>query len=544
MTYQDARYAVNRVTLLDGRCRDYSASLMEYIGSAVDGEQCWVDTYEGTGPYFYPGILNVQVAVGNHGAPPTWYKNSLTTSAMNVFNDGLIAGAYWSVIGPGKNLQLAVTPHDEIYKYRWQGSNTSGHMEFFDEANYPARLPEPVTLVGPIDAGLVEGAVLTCKESKNALGYQLLLGSNPYRVMDFTVVSDTPAPPTEVITELPFDETWWTIRAYDQYGSTIYTDPKLINASILSLPVENLSFGKKYGYLQDAIDEAYPGDQIIVSPGIYKENINFIGKNLIIRSIDPDDPGIVAATIIQGNTETSVVTLATGEGTECTLSGFTIRGGSTGIYCSGTSPTITHCNITDSKGAGMKLWEGSHPTLAHCYITGHFGPGIEMWTERTGRNVNYNYATLTHCIIAGNQQQGILGGLPTITNCTITENLLHGISSVIPTITNSIIYNNNSDGVQMECESSSITYSDIQGGWLGEGNIDADPLFVDYHLKSQSGRWDPNGQRWIQDETTSPCIDAGDPSSDWTTEPSPNGQRINMGAFGGTPQASKSLSGN
>ncbi len=548
MTYQDPRYAVNRVTLLDGRCRDYSASIIEYIGSAVDGEQCWVDTYEGTGPYFYSGILNVQVAVGNHGAPPQWYKNSLTTPAMNVFNDGLVAGAYWSVIGPGKNLQLVVTPHREIYKFRWQGSNNSGHMEFFDEANYPARLPEPVTLVGPVDVGLAEGAILTCQESKNAVGYQLLLGSDPHRVMDFTVVSDTPAAPTEVITELPSEETWWTIRVYDQYGSTIYADPKFINASILSLPVENLSIGKKYGYLQNAINEAYSGDQIIVRPGIYKENINFIGKNLVLRSIDPNDPDIVATTIIQGNTQDPVVTLTTGEGSECTFAGFTIRGGSTGIYCSGTTPMIAHCNIIESRGAGVKLWNGSHPTIANCQITNHSGAGIEMWTERTGRDVHYNYAALTHCIIADNMHQGILGGLPTITNCTIAENRLHGISAVTPTIINSIIYNNNSvsDGIQMECESSSVTFSDIQGGWSGEGNIDTDPLFADstggdYHLKSQAGRWDPTNQGWIQDEVTSPCIDAGDPSSDWTAEPSPHGERINIGAFGGTSEASKSL---
>jgi len=297
---------------------------------------------------------------------------------MNVFNDGLIAGASWSVSGPGKNLQLAVTPHQELYKFRWQGSNNNGRMEFFDEANFPARLPEPVTLVGPVDAGLVEGAVLTCHESKNAIGYQLLLGSNPHRVMDYTIISDTPSPPNETITELPFEETWWTIRAYDQYGSTIHADPKLINTTILSLPVENLSAGKRYGYLQDAINEAYPGDQIIVGPGIYKENINFIGKNLIFRSIDPNDPDIVATTIIQGNTHDPVVTMAIGEGTECTLAGFTVSGGSTGIYCSGTSPTIAHCNIVESRGPGVKLWEGSRPTITYSSITNNSGAGVEM----------------------------------------------------------------------------------------------------------------------------------------------------------------------
>ena len=59
----------------------------------------------------------------------------------------------------------------------------------------------------------------------------------------------------------------------------------------------------------------------------------------------------------------------------------------------------------------------------------------------------------------------------------------------------------------------------------GGGNIDADPLFVDpqnhnYHL-----------------QYLSPCIDAGDPYSDYSREPQPNGGRINLGVYGGTPEA-------
>ncbi|MHC4708055.1 MAG: PGF-pre-PGF domain-containing protein, partial [Planctomycetota bacterium] len=89
------------------------------------------------------------------------------------------------------------------------------------------------------------------------------------------------------------------------------------------------------------------------------------------------------------------------------------------------------------------------------------------------------------------------------------------------------------------------TFSDIQGGWEGEGNIDADPLFADpdkgdYHLKSEYGRWDAASGSWVVDEVTSPCIDAGDPNSAVGDEPEPNGGRINMGAYGGTAEASKS----
>jgi len=79
----------------------------------------------------------------------------------------------------------------------------------------------------------------------------------------------------------------------------------------------------------------------------------------------------------------------------------------------------------------------------------------------------------------------------------------------------------------------------------GEGNISADPLFADlkggdFHLKSRAGRWDPKLKRWVKDDVTSPCIDAGDPKDDFSKEPQPNGGRINMGAYGNTNEASKS----
>jgi len=73
-------------------------------------------------------------------------------------------------------------------------------------------------------------------------------------------------------------------------------------------------------------------------------------------------------------------------------------------------------------------------------------------------------------------------------------------------------------------------------------NFSADPLFAaetDFHLKSHGGRWDAAQNKWVFDTVTSPCLDAGNPSSVYTNEVYPNGGRINIGPYGNTTEASK-----
>ncbi|MCE5345416.1 MAG: hypothetical protein LLG13_03885 [Bacteroidales bacterium] len=90
-----------------------------------------------------------------------------------------------------------------------------------------------------------------------------------------------------------------------------------------------------------------------------------------------------------------------------------------------------------------------------------------------------------------------------------------------------------------------ITYTNFFNGFAmisGTGNISTDPLFAgttDFHIRSQGGRW--NGTTWVNDDVTSSCIDAGDPADNYSGEPCPHGNRINMGAYGNTIEASKSF---
>jgi hypothetical protein len=154
---------------------------------------------------------------------------------------------------------------------------------------------------------------------------------------------------------------------------------------------------------------------------------------------------------------------------------------------------------------------------------------------------------------------------PTLTNDTISGNAanygggVYGEYNCSPTIKNTIVaFNTRGGGIDMGDNSCKpvVTYSDVYGNSGGNyvglptqtdtgGNLSANPLFAkaaagDFHLESQGGRWDPASQSWIKDTVTSPCLDAGDPSSIYNQEPAPNGGRIEMGAYGDTPYASKS----
>lgn len=181
---------------------------------------------------------------------------------------------------------------------------------------------------------------------------------------------------------------------------------------------------------------------------------------------------------------------------------------------------------------------------------------------------------ISNCLFAGNvagENGGAIrassNGNMTIQNCTFSGNTAGdgGCSLFVwnkTKVTNCIFWGENSPVIQPQYNEPLISYSNVQGGWPGEGNIDVDPYFVspgywdlngtpndtaddvwmdgDYHLQSQAGHWDQQSQTWVQDSLTSLCIDAGDPNGPLGTEPFPNGGRINMGAYGTGDKASKS----
>jgi hypothetical protein len=137
----------------------------------------------------------------------------------------------------------------------------------------------------------------------------------------------------------------------------------------------------------------------------------------------------------------------------------------------------------------------------------------------------------------------IVQSSPTLRNLTVVRNK-HGLEAYAgaePDVVNCIFWYNTVDDL-VGCQA---RFSCVQRGSEGLGDFSRDPLFADpngkdYHLLSERGRYWPAFDVWVLDDVTSPCIDAGDPESDYSGERKPNGERINLGAYGGTPYASMS----
>ena len=242
----------------------------------------------------------------------------------------------------------------------------------------------------------------------------------------------------------------------------------------------------------------------------------------------------------------------------CTFSGNSSDYGG-GIYTHDGSPMLVNCTFSDNEArvdaAGMYNEFNSNPMLSNCTFNGN--------SATTSGGGMYNHEgsspTLTNCIFMENSAKRGGGmrnsnGSPTLINCTFSENSAseHGggianASMSSPTLTNCILWADTPQEIIDHAGTSTVTYSDVEGGYEGDGNIDVAPAFVsrvngDFHLRSLVGAWDESLQSWVPSNKTSPCIDMGNPLSDYSGELWPHGGRINMGAYGGTAEASISES--
>lgn len=256
-----------------------------------------------------------------------------------------------------------------------------------------------------------------------------------------------------------------------------------------------------HGTIQGAIDAALSGDEIVVQTGIYLENIDFLGKAIVLRSERGPD-----FTVIDGGLAGPVITFENGEGPDSVLDGFTLTGGdgavlsSTtggGVHCDGSSPLIRNNVIRGNfavKGAGIHCRNAAAPLIANNVIYSNLASGSVAGGG--GIFSQAAYPVITSNTVYGNSAE-YGGGIKCHDNSAVS-------------ITNTIVCNNSAPsgreifvGSTPDPSVVDISYCNVDGGqsstyvasgctlnW-GAGMIDVDPLFVepavgDFHLTFDS----------------------------------------------------------
>ncbi|MHC4644517.1 MAG: Ig-like domain-containing protein [Planctomycetota bacterium] len=243
--------------------------------------------------------------------------------------------------------------------------------------------------------------------------------------------------------------------------------------------------------------------------------------------------------------------------TNCTFSGNSATNGGGQENEGNGIPTVTNCTFNGNSAdyGGGVLNFSSSPTVTNCTFSGNSAG------QYGGGTLDYqNSPTLANCAFSGNRAalgggaMGLEGSTAVVTNCTFRGNLAVSGSTVAcdsepqqnasdVAITNCILWDGSNGIWNNDGSTISITYSDVEGGWAGSGNMDADPCFVD------GGYWDANGTPgdsnddfWLDGDyhlqPDSPCIDAGDPcyvadANEFDLDGNPRvvGNIIDMGAY-------------
>ncbi|MFC1652609.1 hypothetical protein ACFL3F_02710 [Planctomycetota bacterium] len=391
----------------------------------------------------------------------------------------------------------------------------------------------------------LSGDGLTLYFASNRSGpYKIYKSTRPSRVSLF-------APPTEVIfPDMNEPQQAYPAIGTDGIGPVLYfganygshwdvymqhlsggVEPNVPQADyyIDAVNGNDLNTGKTptqaFATIQRGLNAAQPGETVMALDGVYtgvgNKELNFFGKAILLTSVNG-----AGSTVIDCQNNGRAFLFQSGEQANTVVEGFTLTNGNSpsggAIYCVVSAPTLQHLalvnNVSSNGGGAIRCEYGSQsPAIMNCTFFDN-SCGNRGGALYAGNGIK---PILSNCILWGNS--AVAGG--------------HELAIVNATLT--------------------VDYSDVQGGQFGvfqsgstlnwgSGNIDVDPLFAnaashDVHLKSERGRYWPLYEVTVIDQVTSPGIDAGDPAKDASVEPRPNGNRINIGTYGGTAVASRSL---
>ena len=320
------------------------------------------------------------------------------------------------------------------------------------------------------------------------------------------------------------------------FSSVVSAGPVYVDISAMGNN-DGTSWADAYTSIQRAINDTAEPNEIIVAEGIYVENLNMKGKEIILRSMAPDDPNVVASTILDGNASGSVITCTSGETENTVIAGFWIRNGKGyssgnggGVYCQSASPTIKQCVFIDNEATGSYggaiFCYSADPKILNCKFIGNsinnYGGAIACYNSDS---------VIANCLFSGNdgKRGGAISctlGNPSLINCTFSQNTsVYGGGAIYcsdngnPTITNCILWGDSStedsaDEVKVIGSLPIANYTVVEGGWAGSGNhnLIVNPSYIDPD-GADDVAGTPDDDLYV--DGYSVCINAGDPNESY-----------------------------
>jgi len=187
-----------------------------------------------------------------------------------------------------------------------------------------------------------------------------------------------------------------------------------------------------FNNIQAAINDANDGDIIEVHPGLYRAEINFLGKNIILTSVNPTDSITVATTIIGGDDGNETIVLFRGtEEPNCMLTGFNINGIIAGVdwfFDPGsenhTRATISHCLLQSNCGACGTVITSCDGIISNCIISDN--PSVRCPATCAAPIIDECHGLIKNCTIANNAYVIQIGtnGSTKIQNCIIYDSFI------------------------------------------------------------------------------------------------------------------------
>ena len=200
-------------------------------------------------------------------------------------------------------------------------------------------------------------------------------------------------------------------------------------ATIINVPADQPT-------IQAGIDTANTGDEVVIAPGTYSENINLNGKAITLRSTDPGNASVVYATIIRGDGRASTISCISGETSETVIDGLQIQNAPSSVQGGGLSilnnsiPTIRNCvffGITTTSSGGAVRY-ATPATFSNCLFTSCRATVGGAAFSITGS------AQFEDCVFRNNTATAaggaMNGGTPSLLNCQFEGNVAEGVSAI------------------------------------------------------------------------------------------------------------------